>query len=56
MAQPDQVAQAFATHYYQTFDTNVMGLSNLYVRLCGPEEFCFPDPLLGGDQCRAADG
>mmetsp|Transcript_11909 Transcript_11909/g.16143 ORF Transcript_11909/g.16143 Transcript_11909/m.16143 type:complete len:123 (+) Transcript_11909:40-408(+) len=30
MANPDDVAKAFTTHYYQTFDTNRAGLVSLF--------------------------
>jgi len=29
---PEDVAQAFVTHFYQSFDSNVESLAGLYVR------------------------
>ena len=31
MSGPQEVAQAFVGHFYQTFDSNVDGLAGLYV-------------------------
>jgi Nuclear transport factor 2 (NTF2) domain len=54
MSGPQEVANAFVSHFYQTFDQSAQGLSGLYVSPCNAAVHVRPhdDGMLGYTSCR----